>query len=87
MKAGLEALQRQYPHVLKAVRGRGYMIGLEFCVDMDTYGWGSMLGVLAMQENLTPVLSSYLLNVEGLRVAPTLNGASVIRIEPPDRNP
>lgn len=83
LKAGLEALQRQYPHVLKAVRGRGYMIGLEFCVDMDTYGWGSMLGVLAVQENLTPVLSSYLLNVEGLRVAPTLNGASVIRIEPP----
>ncbi|MDB4897222.1 MAG: putative class-III aminotransferase, partial [Firmicutes bacterium] len=83
LKEGLEALQRQYPNVLKSVRGRGYMIGLDFGVDMDTYGWGSILGVLAEQENLTPVLSSYLLNVEGLRVAPTLNGASVIRIEPP----
>jgi acetylornithine/succinyldiaminopimelate/putrescine aminotransferase/predicted amino acid dehydrogenase len=83
MKAGLEALQRQYPNVLRSIRGRGYMLGLEFSVNMDTYGWGSMLGILAEQENLTPILSSYLLNVEGLRVAPTLNGANVIRIEPP----
>jgi predicted amino acid dehydrogenase len=59
------------------------MLGLEFGVDMDTFGRVSLLGVMAEQENLTPVLSSYLLNVEHLRVAPTLNGASVIRIEPP----
>ncbi len=83
LKAGLEALQRKYPHVLTRVRGRGYMLGLEIGVDRHTYGRTSMLGLLAEQENLTPVLSSYLLNVCGLRVAPTLNGASVIRIEPP----
>ncbi len=83
LKAGLEELQRKYPHVLKRVRGRGFMLGLEFGVDMNTYGRTSLLGVMAEQEGLTPVLSSYLLNVEGLRVAPTLNGASVIRIEPP----
>jgi len=83
LRAGLEALQRKYPHVLRAVRGRGYMLGLDFSVDMDTYGHTSLLGVLAIQDNLTPVISSYLLNVEGIRVAPTLNGASVIRIEPP----
>ena len=34
-------------------------------------------------ELLTPIVASYLLNVERVRVAPTLNGASVIRIEPP----
>ncbi|HYF93747.1 MAG TPA: aminotransferase class III-fold pyridoxal phosphate-dependent enzyme [Symbiobacteriaceae bacterium] len=83
LKAGLEALQRKYPHVLKEVRGRGFMLGIEIGVDMNTYGRTSLLGVMAEQENLTPVLSSYLLNVEGLRVAPTLNGAAVIRIEPP----
>ncbi|HWI52883.1 MAG TPA: aminotransferase class III-fold pyridoxal phosphate-dependent enzyme [Symbiobacteriaceae bacterium] len=83
LKAGLQELQKRYPHVLKQVRGRGYMLGIEIGVDMDTYGRTSLLGVMAEQENLTPVLSSYLLNVEGLRVAPTLNGASVIRIEPP----
>lgn len=83
LKAGLEELQRKYSNVLRSVRGRGYMLGLEFGVDLDTYGRFSLLGVLAEQENLTPVLSGYLLNVEGVRVAPTLNGASVIRIEPP----
>ncbi|HWI60628.1 MAG TPA: aminotransferase class III-fold pyridoxal phosphate-dependent enzyme [Symbiobacteriaceae bacterium] len=83
LRAGLEELQRKYPHVLKQVRGRGYMLGIEIGVDMNTYGRTSLLGVMAEQENLTPVLSSYLLNVEGLRVAPTLNGAAVIRIEPP----
>lgn len=83
MKAGLEALQRKYPHVLKEVRGRGYMLGMEFSVDQNTFGRNCLLGVMSEQENLTPVLSSYLLNVEGLRVAPTLNGASVIRVEPP----
>jgi acetylornithine/succinyldiaminopimelate/putrescine aminotransferase/predicted amino acid dehydrogenase len=83
LKAGLQELQKQYPHVLREVRGRGYMLGIDIAVDMDTYGRTSLLGIMAEQENLTPVLSSYLLNVEGLRVAPTLNGASVIRIEPP----
>jgi acetylornithine/succinyldiaminopimelate/putrescine aminotransferase/predicted amino acid dehydrogenase len=83
LKAGLEALQQRYPNVLKSVRGRGYMVGLEFSVDQNTYGRTSLLGIMAEQENLTPVLSSYLLNVEGLRVAPTLNGSTVIRLEPP----
>jgi acetylornithine/succinyldiaminopimelate/putrescine aminotransferase/predicted amino acid dehydrogenase len=83
LKAGLEELQRRYPHVLRGVRGQGYMLGLEFQVDLDTYGRSSFLGVLSEQKNLAPLLSSYLLDVEGLRVAPTLNGAHVIRIEPP----
>jgi len=83
LKAGLERLQERYPHVLRRVRGRGYMLGLEIGVDRTTYGRTCLLGVMAEQENLTPVLSSYLLNVCGLRVAPTLNGSAVIRIEPP----
>ncbi|BAD39753.1 aminotransferase class III-fold pyridoxal phosphate-dependent enzyme [Symbiobacterium thermophilum] len=83
LKAGLEELQRRYPHVLRRVRGRGFMLGLEIGVDRSTYGRTCLLGVLAEQDNLTPILSSYLLNVCGLRVAPTLNGSAVIRIEPP----
>ena len=42
----------------------------------------SLLGVALEQEFFTPLFASYMLNVEGVRVAPTLNGKSVIRIEP-----
>ena len=82
LKEGLINLQQKYPKLIKAVRGRGLMLGLEFNVDRDLFP-GSLLGVMAEQELLTPAISSYLLNVEKIRVAPTLNGNAVIRIEPP----
>jgi acetylornithine/succinyldiaminopimelate/putrescine aminotransferase/predicted amino acid dehydrogenase len=82
LKQGLIVLQNRYPEVIKSVRGRGLMLGIEFGVTRDTFP-ESLIGVMAEQEVLTPVLSSHLLNVQGLRVAPTLNGSSVIRIEPP----
>ena len=82
LKQGLLALQAQYPSLIRQVRGRGYMLGIDFAVNRSTFP-GSFLSVLAEQETLSPVISSYLLNTEGVRVAPTLNGASVVRIEPP----
>lgn len=78
----LQAIQQKYPRVIAEVRGRGLMLGLELGVTKEILPH-SLLGVLAEQEFLSPVVSSYLLNVERLRVAPTLNGASVIRLEPP----
>lgn len=82
LKEGLVELQRRYPEVVCSIRGHGLMLGIEFSVNRDTFR-GSLLGVMAEQELLTPVISSYLLNIEHLRVAPTLNGNTVIRIEPP----
>ncbi len=78
----LEAIRARYPQVIAAVRGRGLMIGLELGASQESLP-ESLLGIMADQEFLSPVVSSYLLNVEKLRVAPTLNGASVIRLEPP----
>ncbi len=80
-KAGLEEVTKRYPHIVKTIRGQGLMIGIEFVGSKDSYPH-SLLGVMAEQELLTPMVASYLLNVEKVRVAPTLNGASVIRIEP-----
>src|SRR5690606_23461605 len=82
LKAGLERVAAKYPQVVKAIRGRGFMLGIEFVNSRDPYPH-SLLGVMAEQELLTPMVASYLLNVERVRVAPTLNGASVIRIDPP----
>lgn len=81
LKARLEKLRQRYPHLLAEVRGRGYMLGLCFEVDRDTWP-DSVLGTAAEQNLFTPIFSAYLLNVEGVRVAPTLNGKAVVRIEP-----
>lgn len=82
LKKGLWDLQKKYPDQLKAIRGRGLMLGMEFNMNREHFP-GSLLGIMAEQELLTPAISSYLLNVEKIRVAPTLNGNAVIRIEPP----
>ncbi len=82
LRRRLEQLQQQYPEVIRAVRGRGFMLGIEFGVDRAHFH-GTLLTIMAEQELLTPVIASYLLNVEKLRVAPTLNGNNVVRIEPP----
>ncbi len=82
LKTGLLELQKKHPQLILSVRGRGLLMGIQFAVDRNTYR-GSLLGIMGEQEMLTPVLSSYLMNVEKLRVAPTLNGNDVIRIEPP----
>ena len=58
------------------------MLGIRFGVDRDLWP-DSLLGMAAEQGFFTPIFASYMLNVEGVRVAPTLNGNSVIRIEPP----
>lgn len=81
LKSGLLNLKESYPNVIREVRGRGLMLGIDFGINKNTFP-GSLLGVMAEQELLTPIISSYLLNVEKVRVAPTLNGNTVIRIEP-----
>lgn len=81
LREALEMLQQRYPRVIKSIRGRGYMLGVEFDLSRADFP-SSYLSVLSYQDNLTPLIASYLLNVEGLRVAPTLNGNKVIRLEP-----
>ncbi|MFW6270490.1 MAG: aminotransferase class III-fold pyridoxal phosphate-dependent enzyme [Bacillota bacterium] len=82
LKNKLTNLKEKYPEILKSIRGRGFMLGIEFPESKNVFP-DSLLGIMAEQALLTPVISSYLLNKEKMRVAPTLNGNNVIRIEPP----
>ncbi len=85
LKHRLENVADRYPNVVSSVRGRGLLLGLEFDVSRTKFprDVGTQLGLMGEQNLLTPLLSSYLLNVHKVRVAPTLNGARVLRIEPP----
>lgn len=74
-------LKMAFPKILKDVRGEGYFLGLE--IEMDRLDFPQcLLSVLSEQESLLPLIVSYLLNVERIRVAPTLNNSKVIRLEP-----
>lgn len=85
LKAELERVASKYPQIFGKIRGQGLMLGIEFHVERKTFlgGEGALLGFLGENESLTPLVASYLLNVEKVRVMPTLNGRSVLRIQPP----
>jgi len=81
LRAKLEALQARYPDVIREVRGRGYMLGLEFHrfderTDSATMAFSSING------GVTPLISSYLFNVQGLLTAPLFNETHVMRLQP-----
>lgn len=76
----LREVQARYPEVIADVRGRGLLIGVELRPQRES---ASALLRVAAEQSLTGfLLSGYLLNVEGIRVAPTLSANNTVRIEP-----
>ncbi len=78
--SALQGLQARFPDVIREVRGRGLLIGVEFHGQQDASSpilrgadYGGALGYL---------LSGYLLREHRLRVAPTASAPRVLRIEP-----
>lgn len=82
LRAGLDALAVQTGGVVNAVRGRGYLLGLEFSEDLADFPQQGLVGSLAAQGSLVLALTSWLLNVEGVRAMPTVFENRVLRIEP-----
>lgn len=82
--AGLRQLQARHPELVRSVRGRGLMLGLELGYDdrWTSAAPAAMLRVADEQAHLLPLVSAYLLQVEGIRTAPALSAGRVLRIEP-----
>lgn len=70
----------RYPGVVKQVRGRGLMVGIEFndLKDVGSYD----LSFIADGGGFTALLAGYLLNVHHIRLAPFLNDSMTLRLEP-----
>ncbi len=78
----LEALKNKFPDVLSAVRGRGYMRALEFHKPYER-GDSASMAFCSLNGGFIGLLSSYLLNVQGVLTAPVFNDTKVMRLQPP----
>lgn len=76
----VQALHAKYPDVIKEVRGQGLMVGVEF-KQLDDCGSYDM-AYLTDQGGFTALLTGFLLNVYGIRLAPFLNDSMTVRLEP-----
>jgi len=82
LRERLEALKAAYPEVIEDVRGRGYMLGLEFR-RMDERRDSAVMAFASLNCGVTPLISSYMLNVCGVLTAPLFNASHVVRLQPP----
>jgi acetylornithine/succinyldiaminopimelate/putrescine aminotransferase/predicted amino acid dehydrogenase len=79
----LRQLQSDYPRLVKEIRGRGLMLGVELDLSALADTRNGMLALLQEEGLLLYVAVSYLLNVERIRIAPSFTHGTVLRIEPP----
>ena len=70
----LEGLREAYPDAIREVRGRGYMVGLEFA-RFDRRDNSATMAFCSLNRGVTPLFSSYLFNVHG-----SVDGAALQRI-------
>ena len=76
----LQELRDRFPDEIKAVRGKGLMIGVELQDQSDSPS--NTLRTFSQQGYMGYLATAYLLNAHQIRVAPTLSQPFTIRIEP-----
>ena len=81
-RSRLELIDKKYPGVICDVRGRGYLIGIEFAESLPS-GPSNFHQALVESGYLGYVYASFLLERHNIRVAPTLSQPHTLRIEPP----
>lgn len=76
----IQAIDTRYPGVIKEVRGKGLMMGIEI---NDLSDCGSFdMSYMVDREGFTALVAGFLLNVCHVRIAPYLNSSMTLRIEP-----
>ena len=81
LRDSLDALRARYPGVIREVRGRGLLMGIEL-EPPDSNASGTM-AYFGHSDYLIAALCGYLLNRHGLLTAPVFNNGRVLRLEPP----
>lgn len=76
----LRDLQKAHPDQLRAVRGRGLMLGVELASQLDSPS--PLLRVLAEQDQLGFFICGTLLAEARIRVLPTLSSTNTLRLAP-----
>ncbi len=76
----LQLLRDRFPDLIKDIRGRGLMLGLELQDISDSPS--NALRMLSQQEYLGYLAAAYLLNVHCIRVGPTLSQRFTLRVQP-----
>lgn len=80
LRDDLEAVAARHPGVVRGVRGRGLLLGLELAPVGPERSF--FLAHLEHTGGVVGLAAGWLLNVEGVRVIPTLGGGRTLRIEP-----
>jgi predicted amino acid dehydrogenase len=76
----LDDLSQKYPDIIKEVRYKGLLLGIEFNSTTDSSSY--IFQNIAAQHSLGYVISGYLLNAHNIRVAPSGSAENVVRFEP-----
>jgi acetylornithine/succinyldiaminopimelate/putrescine aminotransferase/predicted amino acid dehydrogenase len=79
----LRHLQNEYPSLVREIRGRGLMLGVELDLAQIAETQSGVLAMLQQQGLLLYMAVSFLLNIERIRVAPSFTHGNVLRLEPP----
>ena len=76
----LEEVVRAFPDVLREVRGRGLMLGLEFHPPRNSASF--VFRTMAARNQLLYLVAAYLLHRHRVRVFPTLSDPRTLRLQP-----
>ncbi len=80
LKARLEQVREQFPDVIREIRGKGLMLGLELA--RQTENQSNVVRLVSSHDLLGLLASSYLLNVHQIRIAPSLSNPATLRVQP-----